>query len=817
MRGVAATVVAVAVSIAGVTAAGAQWSATGTGSEQSLAMAMPAGNQPTATVNPAGSTTVNVAWAPATGGAPVAGYDVRAYDATTGTGRAVGGTCAGTPAGTSCSDLAVPAGSWRYSVTPRQQAWAGAESPRSTAVTVEPRAATAFVVNQTSNSVTPINSATDTASSPIAVGTTPREIAISPDGTTAYVVNQGAGTVTPINVATGAAGTPVSVGSNPYQIAITPDGTTAFVTNQVTPGTVRPITLSTMTVGAPITVGNNPFGIAITPDGTTAFVANFNSNTVTPITVATRTAGTAITVGAGPRGIAITPDGATAFVTNQQAGTVTPITVATRTAGTAITVGSTPIGVAVTPDGATAFVANHNSNSVTPITVATRAAGTAIALGAGTAPHGVAVTPGGTRAYVTNEGTNTVTPITVATRTAGTPIAVGTGPNGIAIVPDQAPVASFTATTAAAGAPTSFDASASTVAYGTIASYAWNFGDGGVATTTGPTTTHTYASGGSYTATLTLTSSAGTSTTKVFTGQTVSRNGGPSATTTRSVTVNGPAATVTFPAANGVYNTTSWNAGCSSAICGTATATGASVAGVQVSVRQGTGNYWNGTSFASATEVLLGATGTTNWTRGFPAANFPSDGTYTVRAVVTDTNGATASTSTTFTIDRTAPTPTAVTFFNANGTINPTTDEVRITYSEPLSLSSICSAWTGTGDQTLGGSGVVVTITDQGGPPNSEPVSVTATGCTLHVGTIPTGLDWTIGNATFSGTGTNESRLTWTAATNTLTIHLGARTAGSLLTNGSTGTAVYNPDAAVTDRAGNSIATTPFNSAGQRF
>jgi PKD domain len=53
----------------------------------------------------------------------------------------------------------------------------------------------------------------------------------------------------------------------------------------------------------------------------------------------------------------------------------------------------------------------------------------------------------------------------------------------------RAPVAKLSVTPNVAGQPSGFDASASTVAYGTIASYAWNFGDG-----TSATTTHTYSS-----------------------------------------------------------------------------------------------------------------------------------------------------------------------------------------------------------------------------------------------------------------------------------------------------------------------------------
>ena len=53
----------------------------------------------------------------------------------------------------------------------------------------------------------------------------------------------------------------------------------------------------------------------------------------------------------------------------------------------------------------------------------------------------------------------TVTPINLVTQTAATPISVATSMDAEpAIVPDQAPVASFTVTAAATGSPSSFDA-----------------------------------------------------------------------------------------------------------------------------------------------------------------------------------------------------------------------------------------------------------------------------------------------------------------------------------------------------------------------
>jgi hypothetical protein len=101
-----------------------------------------------------------------------------------------------------------------------------------------------------------------------------------------------------------------------------------------------------------------------------------------------------------------------------------------------------------------------------------------------------------------------------------------------------------------------------------------------------------------------------------------------------------PKTTVTFPAASGAYTTASWNAGCASpGICGTATDAGAGVQKVELSIRRGGGNYWNGTSFGSATEVFFAATGTTAWSFAFPASNFPAKANYTIRVRATDNVG----------------------------------------------------------------------------------------------------------------------------------------------------------------------------------
>ncbi|HMC40313.1 MAG TPA: PKD domain-containing protein [Acidimicrobiales bacterium] len=86
------------------------------------------------------------------------------------------------------------------------------------------------------------------------------------------------------------------------------------------------------------------------------------------------------------------------------------------------------------------------------------------------------------------------------------------GPRDVVVTPDQAPVAGLAAASGTAGSPVTFDASSSTVTYGSITNFAWNFGDGSpVVNSGGPTVTHTYASQGTYTVTVTETDSAGVS------------------------------------------------------------------------------------------------------------------------------------------------------------------------------------------------------------------------------------------------------------------------------------------------------------------
>ena len=177
----------------------------------------------------------------------------------------------------------------------------------------------------------------------------------------AYVANYSSDTVSVIDTATDSVGATVTVGLNPLGVAVSPDGSRVYVTNYGS-GTVSVIDTATDSVVATVTVGSNPIGVAVSPDGSRVYVANAGSNTVSVIDTANDTVGATVTVGSGPYGVAVSPDGSRVYAANYGSGTVSVIDAATDSVVATVTVGSSPesLGAFVGPG---ALIAGNSSAS----------------------------------------------------------------------------------------------------------------------------------------------------------------------------------------------------------------------------------------------------------------------------------------------------------------------------------------------------------------------------------------------------------------------------------------------------------------------
>jgi YVTN family beta-propeller protein len=116
----------------------------------------------------------------------------------------------------------------------------------------------------------------------------------------AYITNSGDGTVSVIDTATNTVTATIPVGSDPLGVVVTPDGSKVYVANTLS-GTVSVIDTTTNPYENPVStislsgIGGTPTGVAVSPDGSKVYVANSGNNTVSVIDTASNTVISTIT------------------------------------------------------------------------------------------------------------------------------------------------------------------------------------------------------------------------------------------------------------------------------------------------------------------------------------------------------------------------------------------------------------------------------------------------------------------------------------------------------------------------------------------
>lgn len=181
---------------------------------------------------------------------------------------------------------------------------------------------------------------------------------------------------------------------------------------------------------------------------------------------------------------------------------------------------------------------------------------------------------------------------------------------------------------------------------------------------------------------------------------------------------------------------------------------------------------------------------------------------------IRDVAGNTSSFAATSASDKANPVATALTFNSGNNTPSEG-DTIDIAFSEPLTVSTMCSTWSGnTSDQTsLNGNGAPVTyrIVNNGAASSNDQFtvqSITGGNCaTFSFGTVDLGSQaYVTANQDISGSGSHASKILWTFSTRTLRFTLGSTSGTSAVTTSPT--AIFTPGGSITDIAGNGVTGT---------
>jgi PKD repeat protein len=429
-----------------------------------------------------------------------------------------------------------------------------------------------------------------TEQSPSALGFGAQDMAITPDGRFGYVTrSQGTDAGAIAQFVRGAGGRMEPNGvltttSDPRGILVNPQGTRVYYV--LGPGELQSRPIATDGgLGAPETVDlglTAPRFVAMTPSGTSLYVSDASARLGPRVLQFDVDPATGAVTAKTPAAVAWPSSPGATAPTDAGRMTMTPdgrnLYATAATAGSGIAHFAIDVGGALSSGSINGVFGDFNGDGVVPVAASGAFAwaptisgtpgridqytvgpsSTLVPLSPAAATYVVeastrdaAASPDGRSLYLGQDGNVgewTIAAAGTLSPRANHASAVGGVQNaGVVLAPSQAPVASFVASPQPAGRPSTFDAGASTDPDGTVVRYDWDFGDGVSLPAGGPAPSHVYAAAGTRTVTLTVTDADGTSTTRLWSGSRMLRNGGQSAQTTSTITVP-PAAPGSTPA-----------------------------------------------------------------------------------------------------------------------------------------------------------------------------------------------------------------------------------------------------------------------------
>jgi DNA-binding beta-propeller fold protein YncE len=403
----------------------------------------------------------------------------------------------------------------------------------------------------------------------------PRRLTMTPDGKSLYVTAgyPGHGRVLQYDVSasgTASAKDPaaLSAGRLPVAVAMHPTGGVLYVADrwgsQVLSYAVAPG--GGLERRGSLSLPDSPAGIAVAPHGRSAYV--IVDRRITRVAVA---AGgelvadslVALATGDDLTDVTLTPDGRYLYATSEDSrifqfrvgadGLLSRMTPAAMPVTRDTKLGT----IAVSPDGGSLYAAGrsrededddddededeHYSGRLFQFTVGPDGGLVAKDPPGLVVPRArladLALTPNGRTLYAAGGDLHLFNVDSSGRATPKAPLFNMFGAVGVAVSPNQAPVASFDAHVPPVGNVVLFDASSAADPDGSITRYDWDFGDGQQLANGGPNPSHHYAQPGEYEVRLVVTDNEGASTRTVFTGTSTIENGAPSAQAVRIIRI----------------------------------------------------------------------------------------------------------------------------------------------------------------------------------------------------------------------------------------------------------------------------------------
>ena len=294
----------------------------------------------------------------------------------------------------------------------------------------------AYVTNERDNTITVIDTSTDTVYSTIKVGGRPRGIRISEDRKKIWVAISAEDNITEL-APDGTVLAKYQTGSDPENFVMDKASSRLYSANEDA-GTASITDVKRNQVIATMPVGLEPEGAAISPNDRWVYITSESSSTVTVIDTQSGKVVNTFLVGARPREAVFTPDSSRAYVTAENGNTVSVVDTKDHRVIKTIELprgnGNTqskPKGVVVSPDGKRVYVATGRGNNVAVIDGETL--GLIGLIPVGQRPWGIAITPDGRKLYTANGISNDISVIDTATNKVTTTIKAGDGPWGIAL------------------------------------------------------------------------------------------------------------------------------------------------------------------------------------------------------------------------------------------------------------------------------------------------------------------------------------------------------------------------------------------------